>query len=70
MSVFVDELEGLSGDIDDDEAAEMVEEGKGPENAEGWVDELELLSREARVEHAESVLPVKLALAKVSISTN
>ncbi|KIK22155.1 hypothetical protein PISMIDRAFT_103021 [Pisolithus microcarpus 441] len=39
----------------------------GIDNDEGWVDEIELLTPEELEELEEAILPVKLALAKVSI---
>jgi hypothetical protein len=37
------------------------------DNTEGWVDEVELLSEEERVALDESLTPIRIVIAKVSI---
>jgi hypothetical protein len=69
LEALADKLHGLSDGVDNEELAtskgvRMAADGDD-EDDDGWVDEVELLSREERVAHEASVLPVKLALVKV-----
>jgi len=66
VSALVKELEGLSSGINEEEAAMNLDEDDGLEDAEGWVNKVEEMHDDACAEHAASILPVKLALVKVS----
>ena len=63
------DLEGL---YDDDGAAGSEEDDGASldDDVDGWIDERDDLSEEEREELRESVLPVKLALAKVCYNTH
>ena len=63
---LVKELKGLSSGINEEEAATNLDKDDGLENAKGWVNEVEEMDNNAHTEHAASILPVKLALVKVS----
>jgi hypothetical protein len=67
------ELLELAAGINLEEMVTVAEKGLGgdspdKDNAEGWVDETELMSAEEREELRENVQPVRLVLMKVCAS--
>ena len=62
MATLADEVakeEAMMDGIGDDDNSEV-------DNKDGWVDEMEDMTENKRIEVEESMRPVKLALAKVS----
>jgi hypothetical protein len=66
------ELFKLAGEIEEEEDAEIRENGAdgddedGPDNFEGWIDERSTMSEEALKELDKSLQPVRFLLTKVS----
>lgn len=60
------ELDELSEEIDREDAKMIAEDDALKDNDDGWVNEMEELADDERFTLEASILPVKLALVKVS----
>jgi hypothetical protein len=60
------ELDELSEEIDREDAEMIAEDDELKDNDDGWVNEMEELADDERFALEASILPVKLALVKVS----